>query len=682
MLQREIGTKIGFGILAAIFVICGAILIFAATRGELKIALENTVVGKKIITGLTSSGAAEVNKFASEDEFKKYITEHQSDNSYGYGIGGGVAVRTFAAQDLGMEMAQPVSLGLSDKSVNSTVTAGRVSETNVQVAGIDEPDIIKTDGKEIYYSSLGNYYYGRAVPMMAEDRAIMPPRYNQGETKLITAFPVESMKEDAKIDKNGNLLLDGNILMVFANDNKIYAYDVKDKTAPKELWNAKLGDRESLVGARLMNSKIYLTTQSGVNHSRPCPIVPLTVGKDDVSIACTDIYYPSAASGADVTYNFVVMDTLTGKVDKKAAFVGSSGQTVFYMSENAIYLTYQTEIDSVKVAYDFFSENGDLVPAWVIERLNKVRGYDLSMSAKQAELQSVLQQYSNSLDNDEMLKMQNEMSNRMDAFYMKHRRELDMTGIVKIGLSDFSAIAGIVPGHPLNQFSLDEYEKNLRVAMTVGERWWGLGNFSGTGKTVSDVYVLDESLKVVGSVKDMGETERIYSVRFLGDRGYVVTFRETDPFYVLDLSQPRNPALRGELKIPGYSSYLHPLGEHKVLGIGREDNKVKISIFDASSPENPKEVAKYTLSEYWSEAMNNHHAFLLDDKHKVFFIPGSQGGYVFGYDKDNLSLKQAVSGSQIQRAIYLDDYMYLIGTDKITVLDEKKWEKVKEFELN
>ncbi|MCX6781927.1 MAG: beta-propeller domain-containing protein [Candidatus Magasanikbacteria bacterium] len=685
MLQREVGTKIGFAILAVIFVICGGILVFAATRGDLKVVLENSIIGKKIGAEKLSGVVAEVKKFASADEFKKYLAEHaQQSNNYGFGIGGG-EMRTMVAQDSAMGLAQPVGIGMAEKGSETATapSAGRVSETNVQVAGIDEPDIVKTDGKEIYFSRFGGYYpYMRAVPMNgAAEKMIAPPYYNQGETKLIAAFPPESMKEDSKLDKSGDLLLDGNIMMVFASDNKIYAYDVKDKANPKELWTAKLGDRENLVGARLMNSKIYLTTQSGVDYGKPCPIVPLTVGKDEVSISCTDIYYPTSASGADVTYDFVVMDTLTGAVEKKTAFVGSSGQTVFYMSENAIYLTFQTEVDSVKVAYDFFSENKDLVPDWVIERLNKVKGYDLSMNAKQTELQSILQQYTNSLNNDDMLKMQNEMSNRMDKFYLNHRRDLDITGIVKISLNDFKAIAGAVPGHPLNQFSLDEYDKHLRVAMTVGDRWWGMGGFGGTGKTVSDVYVLDNDLNIVGSVKDLGETERIYSVRFLADRGYVVTFRETDPFYVLDLANPKNPLLRGELKIPGFSSYLHPLGAHKVLGIGREDGKVKLSIFDATSPENPKELSKYILSEYWSEAINNHHAFLLDEKHKVFFIPGGQGGYVFGYDKDELTLKKAVSESQVQRAIYLDDYMYLIGNDKITVLDEKSWEKVKEFEL-
>jgi inhibitor of cysteine peptidase len=678
MIHREINTKIGFIILAVIFIACSTILIFIATQGDYKFNFEDTAIGKKIVLNTSPSKLVEIKKFTSTEEFKKFILEH-ADSNAGYGLGGGMMRNEgiVLAPDMGVSMEK----GSAGQVTDSSLVAQRISETNMQVAGIDEPDIVKTDGKEIYYSMFGGYSPFMRISPMVEDRSIMPPSYLKGETKLISAFPLETMKIDAKIDKNGELLLAGNILMVLGADNKIYAYDVKEKASPKEVWVAKLNDRENIIGARLMNNKLYLTTRSSINRSMPCPIKPLTVGKEEVSIACNDIYYPVAAASADATYNFMVLETQTGTVEQKSAFVGSAGQTVFYMSENAFYLTYQTEFDSIKVAYDFFMENKDLVPSWVLEKLNKIRGYDLSVNSKQAELQSILEQYRNSLNNDDLLKLDNEINNRMEAFYLKYRREMDLTGIAKINLKDFSAFAGIVPGHPLNQFSLDEYNGNLRIATTIGGRWWGLGNFGSNNKTVSDIYVLNEKMTIIGSVKGLGETERIYSVRFIADRGYVVTFREIDPFYVLNLANPTNPVLRGELKIPGYSSYLHPIGENKVLGLGREDGKVKLSIFDASTPENPKEVSKYSLNEYWSEALDNHRAFLLDDKHKIFFIPGSQGGYIFSYAKDTLILKKAVSDIQAERAIYLDDYLYLLGKNKIVVLDEKNWEKVKEFDL-
>ena len=698
MLQKEISTKVGLAILVAIFIVCGGVLLWSAFKGDLQLSFETNIFGKHETSDATIKTApSEVKKFVSADEFKKYLIDHTGDQQNYYGFGGGVMTTRamMAAEgggmesaDLGLQVGTPTGLN----APSAAPIAGRVSETNVQVAGIDEPDIVKTDGKELYYSRFNNnWVYSRPVPMMdtgvsagsagISESMIAPPYYNQGEVSLIAAFPPADMKQDGKIDKSGNLLLDGKTLIVFSNDQKIYAYDVTDKANPKEKWTAKFGDREILVGARLMNGKIYLATQSGADFSRPCPIIPMTIGKNEISIACTDIYYPTNGGTADVTYNFMVLDSQTGDVQNKSAFVGASGQTVFYMSDNSIYLTYPIQVDTVEVAFQFFSENSDLVPSWVVDRLNTVRGYDLSPNAKSAELSSILEKFRNSLNNDDALKLENEMTNRMTKFYEKYRREIGKTGIVKIALNNFSAMAGEVPGAPLNQFSLDEYEKHLRIAVTIGQGWWGMGGFGGSSKTVSDVYVLNDNMDVVGAVKDMGETERIYSVRFIGDRGYVVTFRQTDPFYVLDLGNPKAPALRGELKIPGFSSYLHPLEGHKVLGIGREDGKVKLSIFDATSAENPKEAAKYQLNEYWSEALDNHHAFLLDKKHQVFFIPGSQGGYVFSYIGDELKLMKAVSGTSVQRAIYLEDYMYLIGTNNITVLDEKTWDKIKEFEL-
>jgi len=203
----------------------------------------------------------------------------------------------------------------------------------------------------------------------------------------------------------------------------------------------------------------------------------------------------------------------------------------------------------------------------------------------------------------------------------------------------------------------------------------------GSGESSNDVYVLDNNLNIKGKVQDLGVTERIYSVRFIEDKVYLVTFRQIDPFYVLDLSNPEKPELKGELKIPGYSSYLHPISKDKILGVGQENWQVKISLFDASSAENPRELDKYILNEGWSDISNTHHAFLLDKKHEIFFLPAGQAGYVFSYKNDRLSLVRAVSDISARRAIYLDDYLYIVGDDKITVLNEINWEKVEELQF-
>jgi len=162
------------------------------------------------------------------------------------------------------------------------------------------------------------------------------------------------------------------------------------------------------------------------------------------------------------------------------------------------------------------------------------------------------------------------------------------------------------------------------------------------------------------------------------DRGYIVTFRQTDPFYVLDLSNGNAPVVKGELKIPGYSSYLHELSNHLVLGIGRE-NQVKLSLFDVSDPKSPKEVSRYDLAgEYWSEAMDNPHAFLQDAKYKIFFLPGSRGGYIFSYEGQTLNLVKAIESPIVKRGLYLNDYFYVVSDTGITSFKEGTWDKVGE----
>ena len=175
--------------------------------------------------------------------------------------------------------------------------------------------------------------------------------------------------------------------------------------------------------------------------------------------------------------------------------------------------------------------------------------------------------------------------------------------------------SGSVPGHVLNQFSMSEHAGHLRVATTVGSPW----DFSDESESVITVLAADTGgdLVQVGQVGDMGRGERIYSVRFVGDVGYVVTFRQTDPFYTIDLSDPANPVVRGELKITGYSGYLHPISDGLVLGIGQEATETgrtlgtKVTLFDVSDLDNP------TALDTWapggggsSSAEWDHRAFL------------------------------------------------------------------------
>lgn len=607
----------------------------------------------------------EFKKFASEGEFKAYLQESESLAVGGFGVGWGTPRTDIAIPMVGTEAAGALK-----------EAPERVSGTTVQVFGIDEPDIVKTDGKEIYFSSRRGYLGG--FRGLVEEKAIWPGEI--GGVKVIKAFPPAELAEEVTIDKVGDLLLIDDVLVIFAG-NETYGYDVSDPKLPVRRWTIEFQNSSYVVAARLYKEKIYLITRTRIQSVRPCPIKPLSVDGVPLEIACADIYHPTVNIPVDVTFTALKVEPSSGEVEGSISFVGSSGESIVYMSENAIYATYFYYGDFVKFTYDFYSEEcKDIIPDWVREKLEKLMGYDISSSAKLTELRVILENFYDNLDNDEKMRIENELTNRMGDYYKENSRELEKTGIVKVNINSFNVeSAGNVPGNLLNQFSLDEYQNHLRIATTIGGRRWGM--FWDLGESANDVYVLDSNLEIVGSVKDLGLSERIYSVRFLQDKGYVVTFKQIDPFFVLDLSNPATPTVKGELKIPGYSSYLHPITKDKILGIGKESSKVKISLFDVQNPEKPTEAAKYVLEEYWSDILNTHHAFLLDKKHQIFFLPGSKGGYVFSYYGNELKLKKVVSNISARRAIYINDYLYVIGDDQITVLNELDWEKVNELEL-
>jgi inhibitor of cysteine peptidase len=676
--ENKINFKYILALVAAVIFLCMVMLVFFWNRKIMPPVQNNN-------SGTQRQNTDKLKKFFSEQEFKDYLEKGKDLSTFWGGRGGG----TMSMESKDMSPAPQFA--------GSNALPSRVSETNVQVVGIDEPDTVKTDGKEVYFS----VPRPEIMPLddtvgRADESKELYPLQQTGGVKAIKAFPLANAKVDSKIDKSGDLLLfEKNLVVIptqryyWAQDtSRIYGYDVADPEKPEEKWNIEIKNSSSIAAARLYQGKIYLAIKTDFVDNQPCVIEPLVVQGAPFSVRCTDIYHPEVNVPAEATFTAMIIDPVSGKIENSVSFVGSSdfSSSAVYMSGSALYLTYYYPGDTVKILASFFSDNKDLVPEWLAQKLANLQGYDISNSAKMTEIWNLVSRFQNSLSPDDKLKVQNEIGNRMGDFFKKHRRELDSTGIVKINADSLKIDATTnVPGKLLNQFSLDEYKGNLRVATTIGQNFlgWGFGFSSGTrsNDTVNDVYVLDGDLKTEGSVVDLGKGEQIYAVRFLSDKGYVVTFKQIDPFFVLDLSDPQNPQEKGELKIPGYSSYLHPIAENRILGIGSENGKVKVSLFDVSNPSNPQEISKYNLNEYYSEISQTHHAFLQDEKHRIFFLPGAQGGYVFSYEGDKLNLEKAISGFAIQRAVYINDYLYIIGDDKLSVFDETNWEKVKEIAL-
>jgi inhibitor of cysteine peptidase len=278
-----------------------------------------------------------------------------------------------------------------------------------------------------------------------------------------------------------------------------------------------------------------------------------------------------------------------------------------------------------------------------------------------------------------------------------------------------------VSGTVLNQFSMDEHNGFFRVVTTKGYAW------DEKRPSSNQLYILDENLKETGKIEELARGERIYSARFMGDRIYMVTFKETDPLFVFDASDPANPKVLGELKIPGFSNYLHPYDENHIIGFGQDTkivaekgasqpriltDGVKISLFDVSDMSNPKEKFTEIIGGRGTYSPLNHdHKALLFNKDKdIFAFPITvyqnsekneyeqifeyQGAYVYSIDPaTGFKLKSKISHingempyyeeweNQIQRLLYIGDTMYALSPEKITSHKMGTYQKVGKLEF-
>jgi hypothetical protein len=265
--------------------------------------------------------------------------------------------------------------------------------------------------------------------------------------------------------------------------------------------------------------------------------------------------------------------------------------------------------------------------------------------------------------------------------------------------------AGAVPGWLLNQYAMSEWEGHLRVATTTGQIWLPEGE---QGTSESAVYVLTErdgELVRTGSVGGLGETEQIYAVRFDGPVGYVVTFRQTDPLYTLDLSDPASPEVLGELEITGYSAYLHTLEDGRLIGVGQEATAdgvtqgTQVSLFDVTDLANPGRLAQHHIESGYSEAEYDPHAFLWWSAERLLVIPvstyewtseeqpPSSGVLVLRVDDTTLTEVGTIThpvepswdySTQIRRSLVINDTLWTVSDQGIqaaalSTLEQTAW---------
>lgn len=267
-------------------------------------------------------------------------------------------------------------------------------------------------------------------------------------------------------------------------------------------------------------------------------------------------------------------------------------------------------------------------------------------------------------------------------WYEDHSWNTGDTTIRRISYRDGKLTAeasGTVDGYIHDSFCIDEYQGYLRVITTEND--------------INNVYVLDEDLEVTGTIEGLAEDERVYSARLLGDIGYFVTYRGTDPLFSVDFSDPKHPEIIGELKIPGFSEYLHFYGEDLLLGIGMDvdedgfaTNGVKLSMFDISDHTDVKEVRKYVMDNVYSaDVLYDYKAALIDrEKNIIGFSADSGNGecyYIFTYDEKEgfqCLMEETVNGNgyQAARGIYIDTTLYVVKGNIIEAYSMEDYRKI------
>ena len=523
------------------------------------------------------------------DDFLDYVKEHAVELvgpwGFEFGYWGGPVMRG----DVVMEAATEDTAAPTSGNAGSGLQQGvDYSGTNIQELGVDEPDIVKTDGDRIVAVS-GNVLY--VIDVTGDE-----PRL-AGKTQLDAGWASDMFLYNDKV-----------LVMAFGDGYASPIYDVASddvsyfapSTPITTLIEVDISNIEkpavervlyidgSKVSARLVDDTVRLVVSSyptgldftypqtnglkaerdATEHNRQVVLdstvdnwVPYYVMEDASGrvlsegslLDCSSAHHPEEFSGVEML-NVVTVDLGADMAIQDAVGVLASGDIV-YSSTDAMYIASA---------------------AW-----RNWAAFDESDTA------------------DEISKFS--------------------TDIHKFDISDPEVTTyvatGRVDGFMLSQWSMSEYEGKLRVATTSSPDWW----WGVTEDSESFVTVLEEQngeLVEIGQVGGLGKGERIYSVRFIDDVGYVVTFRQTDPLYTIDLSDPTHPEVVGELKILGYSAYLHPVGDGLLLGVGQDATEegrtlgTQISLFDVSDPANPERIQNYTFEDGYSSVEWDHRAFL------------------------------------------------------------------------
>ena len=553
---------------------------------------------------------------------------------------------------------------------SSALSNQDVSKTNNQVDGVDEADVVKTDGNHIFYVNQNKVNVVKTVPAgemerlatITFDQTFSPAELFLHKDQLVViGYSHENIVTNGDLPMEKRAATSDMMIAPMNQSTKAIVYNISNPEKPTLVREIKL--EGSYVSSRKMNGIVYLVSNHYPNYwlleaNEAVDIRPKfsdsTKSNEMMSVDYQNIqYFPDSK---EANYTMIAAFDLE-KPAKEAAittYLGSGSQ--LYMSKENLYLAVPKP----------FSQP--------IEDMTKMVAPDTNVY----------------------------------KFAVK-----DM----EVKFHSSSEIQGMI----LNQFSMDEHKGNFRVVTTKGFAW------DESQPSTNQLYVFDKDLKKIGELTELAKGERIYSARFLGDRIYMVTFKETDPLFVIDASEPTKPKVLGELKIPGFSNYLHPYDENHIIGFGQETklvaekgvegpprvmtDGVKITLFDVSDMANPKEKFTEIIGGRGTYSMLNHdHKALLFNKNtNLFAFPISvyrnnpaneyeqifeyQGAYIYNIDPtQGISLKSKITHqtgtppyetweNSIARLLYIGDTIYALSPEKISAHDLTTYQQLSELSL-
>ncbi len=628
---------------------------------------------------------ADLPRVGSYEHLKSLVSEMSSSNNREYA--------TVDMMDTTAEMEKAESAPAADGASESSAVASEYSSTNVQVQGVDEADVVKTDGTYMYQVINQKIVITRAypadqmsivstLPFANSEFAPMELYVEDDQLIVIGSSSPNQLNKTYEIDEIP--MTEEKRMMIYPSEpmismTKAIIYDISDITAPKQVREVEI--EGNYLSSRKIGSSLYLVSNKYMDYyyimneqgEVPAPMFKDSVTSDKmVPISYDDIrYFPDSIEPNYMLVGGVNLEDNSQAMDVKA-YLGS-GQNIYASTEH-LYVAV-TQYEDIPVSEQ---------PAPEVKPAPDGATVDLIMPS-----------------------------------YMPQSTK---TAVFKFALSAGSVIymaEGDVPGTILNQFSMDEHKGNFRIATTSGEMW-RIDEFTSK----NNLYVLNESLDTIGKIENIAPGERIYSVRFMGDRAYMVTFKSVDPLFVIDVADPTHPSILGALKIPGYSDYLHPYDENHIIGFGKDtteqSNKdengdvvnttayylgMKVAMFDVTDVANPKELHTLKIGDRGtnSELLYNHKALLFAKAKNLMAFPVElyevsataestpldygqftyQGAFVYNIDIANgFTLKGKIThisddelskagqywydgDKNVRRILYLDDTLYTLSNSMI-----------------